>query len=370
MRTDNKQILLILPEVFNCSGGIQMFCRSLCLAAANWSKENGASVSALVLNDGSEPDSRYVNGGFSNYEGARKSKIKFIRNFLHQIITNKFDWIIVGHISLSPLALLAKLFKPNIKIAVITYGIEVWGPLSKTHRKVLGNAEIVFAISDYTKDQLIKHNNILAERIKIFPCTLDPYWSNTSQTRGLESSPPVILSVNRMTKEDRYKGIDNVIRSLPAVLQNVGPFEYRVVGQGDDIPRLKALAAALGVSRYVNFLGGLTDEELREQYCQCSLFIMPSRKEGFGIVFLEAMAYGKPVIGGAHGGTPSVVKDGETGFLVDNSDVDGIADVIVRLLSDDEMRNSFGKAGYEQLAIEFTFRKFEQNFRDVFQPFT
>ena len=346
-----------------------MFCRALCLAAGNWAQDSGVSVSALVLNDASEPDARYVNGSFSHYAGASKSKITFVENFLRQVITNKYDWVVVGHVSLSPLALVAKLFNPKTKIAVVTYGIEAWGPLGNTHRKVLRQAEVILAISDYTKDELTKHNDIPAEKIKIFPCTLDPHWNSVPQAKGLECAPPVILSVNRMNKEDRYKGTDNVIRSLPIVLQKVGPVEYRVVGQGDDVPRLKALATALGVSHYVNFMGGITDEELREQYRRCSLFIMPSRKEGFGIVFLEAMAYGKPVVGGAHGGTPSVVRDGETGLLVDNSDIDGIAGAIIRLLNDDEMRNSFGQAGYQRLINEFTFKKFEQNFREVFQSF-
>jgi glycosyltransferase involved in cell wall biosynthesis len=170
-----------------------------------------------------------------------------------------------------------------------------------------------------------------------------------------------------MEKEDRYKCIDNVIRSLPAIVREAGPVDYRVVGRGDDVPRLKALAAGLGMSRYVNFMGGVSDAELRVQYQNCSLFVMPSRKEGFGIVFLEAMAYGKPVVGGAHGGTPSVVKDGETGLLVDSSDVAGIAQAITRLLSDKKMREEFGRAGHQRLLDKFTFDKFEYNLQEVFR---
>jgi phosphatidylinositol alpha-1,6-mannosyltransferase len=365
----NKRVLLLLPEVFGCAGGIQMFGRALCRAMGKWAQNNGASVSALVLNDDIVPDKRYVNGGFTSFLGAGKSKVRFIKNCLHRIIADHYDWIIIGHVSLSPFALLSRMVNAEVKTGIVTYGIEVWQPLTKSQRKALRQADVVLAISDYTKEKLIKHSGVRAEKIKIFPCALDPYWELTAPLTKLECTPPVILSVSRMNKEDRYKGIDNVIKGLPAIVRELGPVEYRIIGQGDDVPRLQALAAGLGVARYVNFIGGVSDQELRKQYQHCSLFVMPSRKEGFGIVFLEAMAYAKPVIGGAHGGTPSVVKDRETGLLVDSSDVEGIARSITGLLLDEEMREALGRAGHRRLLDEFTFDKFEHNLKEVFDSF-
>jgi glycosyltransferase involved in cell wall biosynthesis len=128
---------------------------------------------------------------------------------------------------------------------------------------------------------------------------------------------------------------------------------------------LRALAAKVGVSSYVKFIGGVTDAELRDEYRRCSLFVMPSNKEGFGIVFLEAMAYGKPIVGAAEGGTPSVVKNGETGLLVDYADVAGIANSITRLLGDDTLRESYGRAGHRRLLNEFTFDRFEHNLEQL-----
>ena len=342
-----------------------MFCRALCLAAGGWARDTGASVSALVLNDAIAPDARYVNGGFTSYLGAGKSKTKFVRQYLRQIVSNHYDWIIFAHVSLSPLALVARLFNPRVKIGIAAYGIEVWGPLSKLQREALRAADVVLAISEYTKAQVARHAEIDPDKIRIFPCTLDPHWEIDAYTTTPGRTPPVILSVARINKDDRYKGIDNVIRSLPAVVREVGPVDYRVVGRGDDAPRLRAIAAGLGVSRYVNFMGSVAEAELREQYKRCSLFVMPSNEEGFGIVFLEAMAFGKPVVGGANGGTPSVVNDGETGLLVDSSDVAGVGQSLINLLNDRELRERLGQAGHQRLLDNFTFDKFERNFREV-----
>jgi glycosyltransferase involved in cell wall biosynthesis len=313
------------------------------------------------------PDARYLNSGVASYTGAGKNKAKLVGHYLRRLSTTRYDQIIFGHVYLSPLAFLARLFNPAVKIGVISYGIEVWQPLKRSQRMALLRADVVLAISDYTKEEVSRHNNIPPEKITVFPCTLDPYWKESVPVAESESTPPMILSVARMKKEDRYKGIDNVIRSLPNVVRSVGPVEYTVVGQGDDVPRLKALAAGLGVSRYVKFMGGMSDAELRDLYQHCSLFVMPSKKEGFGIVFLEAMAYGKPVIGGAHGGAPSVVKDGETGLLVESSDVGAIGNFIIRLLADKKMRHDFGEAGHRRLLGEFTFEKFERNLSEVFR---
>lgn len=364
--TSPKKILLVLPGAFECAGGIQMFCRALCLAAGRWAKTNGGTVTALVLNDEVAPDPRYVNGGFALYEGAGKSKSKLIRHYLTQITLSRFDWIIFGHLTLSPLALLATKLQPRAKTAVVTYGVEVWRPLTKMQRRALRSVDVVLSISDHTRAELIKHSGIAIEKIKVFPCTLDPHWDLEIPAASSECETPLLLTVARMTKEDTSKGIDSVIRGLPHVMADIGPVEYRVVGRGADVPRLRALADALGIGKHVIFTGELADAELRELYRRCSLFILPSRQEGFGIVFLEAMAYGKPVIGGLHGGTPFVVKDRETGWLVDSSDVPEIAQTIIRFLGDEKLRKSFGTAGRERLMREFTFQNFEQNFDEIF----
>jgi len=357
MKSAKKRILLVLPEVFGATGGIQMFCRSLCLAAGRWAHQNNGSVDALVLNDADAPDSRYVNGGFRHFRSAGKSKAKLLASYLQHVVPDPPDLVVFGHISLAKLAVL-----PGIrlrKLCILTYGIEVWRPLAMAERKALQKADAVLAISEYTRSEILKRNPLPPEKIRLIPPSLDPYWLADSQSPAT-AVPPVILTVTRMAKDEDYKGVDSVIRSLPAVVAQLGgAVDYRIVGRGDDVPRLEALAKELSVSRYVTFSGELTADALREQFRTCSLFVMPSEKEGFGIVFLEAMAYGKAVIGGAHGGTPSVIQDGETGLLVERFDIGGIADAIVRVLKDDGLRLRLGRGGRERLLSVFTFQRFD-----------
>lgn len=340
-----------------------MFCRALSMAAGRWARREGASVSALVLNDGAAPDARYVNGGFDCFVHAGRSKTKFVASYLRLLAGARYDLVVSAHVSLAPLALAARARGRKVRIAVIAYGMEVWRPLSTSQRAALRSADAVLSISDYTSEELAKWGGIEPGKIRLFPCSLDPFWqvAEVTVTADADAAAPVMLSVVRMEKEDRYKGIDSVIESLPSVVREVGAVDYRVVGQGADVPRLKALAAELGVAGYVTFAGALSDSELRDEYRRCSLFVMPSEKEGFGIVFLEAMAHGKAVVGGAHGGTPSVVVDGRTGLLVKRSDTAALSRALVRLLGDPSLRERMGRAGRERLLADFTFASFERN---------
>ncbi|HJQ70388.1 MAG TPA: glycosyltransferase family 4 protein [Blastocatellia bacterium] len=357
MQNRGKRILLLLPEVFGSAGGIQMFCRALCYGAGRWAQKNGAEVSALVLNDNAAPDARYVDGGFRSYITSGGSKAKFIKSYVQQSAAFNPDLVIVGHISLSPLSLISR----RAKSCVIAYGIEAWRKLSQVEKRALERAERLLAISEYTRSELCRLNSLPETKVDIFPCSLDPHWTAEELPAPETASPPLLLTVSRLNQSDSYKGVDSVIECLPDVVDCVGPVDYRIVGGGDDMPRLRALAERLGIIDYVTFTGEVSDGQLRDLYKRCSLFVMPSEAEGFGIVFLEAMAYGKPIIGGAHAATPSVVEHEQTGLLVERKDVAAIAQSIIRILKDDDLRLRLGSAGRRRLVDRFTFESFESN---------
>jgi len=368
MKSHPKRILLVLPEVFGCEGGIQMFCRSLCLATGRWAEHHNASVSAIVLNDRNEPDARYVNGGFSGYVAAHRSKARVVSSYVQQTLSHRPDLIVFGHVSLAPLLLIPT--TRDSKTCVFAYGIEVWQSPGLAVQRALRRADAVMAISEYTRSELLRQMNMNPDKVNLFPCSLDPHWLPEVIDYESPEGVPVILTVCRLNKDDAYKGVDSVIRSLPAVVRECGPVAYRIAGQGDDVSRLKTLAEELNVSALVTFAGELSEDALRAEYRRCSMFVMPSEGEGFGIVFLEAMAHAKPVIGGAHGGTPSVITHGETGLLVSRLDIEELSQSIIRILKDNELRMGLGRAGHKRLLDDFTFRSFEANLDSLLQRMT
>ncbi|MDR7415105.1 MAG: glycosyltransferase family 4 protein [Armatimonadota bacterium] len=159
----------------------------------------------------------------------------------------------------------------------------------------------------------------------------------------------VVLTVGRLVPR---KGHDLVIRALAALGEELGPVRYVIAGTGPEEDRLRRLAEELGVGGRVIFAGYVPEEDLPGLYAACEVFVMPSRTlkardgiEGFGTVFLEAGACGKPVIGGKSGGVAEAVEDGVTGWLVDPEDPGELVRALGRLLRDPELRRRMGEAG-------------------------
>jgi glycosyltransferase involved in cell wall biosynthesis len=137
------------------------------------------------------------------------------------------------------------------------------------------------------------------------------------------------------------------------------------VGDGSDRQRLVDLARGLNVDAYVHFLGRVSDEELKAAYARCSVFVLPSACEGFGLVFVEAMAYGKPVVAARAGATPEVVQDGETGILIDFGDVGQLTAALAKLLSEPESRQRMGAAGLAIVRQKYSYESLKSNLKIV-----
>ncbi len=328
------RFLLMSPELFRHEGGIarimRLYLKALCEIAGPTGR-----VDSVVLND--QPDTeprlaRYTNDRLGEHLGCDRSKFRFIRHTLR--LARRADILVCAHLHQLPIAWLATKFNPRLKYHLVAHGIEVWRPYRGLERHALLGAHRILCVSEYTRRQMLRFcPQLHPDRLVVLPNTLDPHFAPKP-----ESSPatvsfalPRILTVGRLASADAYKGFDLLIEALPLIRRDYPTARLRIVGQGDDQPRLTALVARLGVSGSVDFLGPIDDAALRVEYAACDLFALPSRREGFGLVYLEAMIYGKPCLAARSGGAPEVVDD-SVGALVEYGNLTDLAAAVSDLV--------------------------------------
>lgn len=253
----------------------------------------------------------------------------------------------------------------RLPFVIYAHGNEILDAMKGSYvkpRLALQRASRVFANSRFTADLVLQAGVDSAKIVIIRPgCDTDRFSPRTpnkafrEKILGARRDSRVLLTVGL----ERLKGHDMVIRALPRLLKTNSDVTYLIAGAGptDD---LDVLARECGVRDHVVFLGLVPEEDLPDLYAASDIFVMPSRQnlavhsvEGFGLVYLEASASGKPVIGGRSGGVPDAVVDGTTGILVDPMDPDNIADAIRTLLNSPELSNELGENGRRRTVSEF-----------------
>jgi glycosyltransferase involved in cell wall biosynthesis len=278
---------------------------------------------------------------------------------------------VAGHPNLAPVTSTMRFAAPRLKSIVCTHGVEVWEPLTRMRRMALRRADVVLAPSKYTADHVAAIQRVATQKIRVLPWALDPQFEALAPQSGKAAAPEnfpegrVVLTVGRWRADERYKGMDTLITALPRLLPRWPELQLAAVGDGDDREWLEDLAEETGVQRHVHFLSGLSYAELATCYAHCEIFALPSRGEGFGLVYLEAMACGKPVIGGSHGGAPEVIDDGKTGYLVPHGDAAQLATAIETLLADPALEQEMGRRGKQRVENEFRFSVFAKSFRKI-----
>lgn len=203
----------------------------------------------------------------------------------------------------------------------------------------LRHADRILAVSGYTRERLLKEQDLEPSKISLLPNTFDQKRFKIGckpihllERYGLKPEQQIILTVNRLSSRESYKGYDKVLEALPQIRQVIPDVHYIIVGKGDDRPRIEKLISQRQMQDYVTLAGFIPDTELGDYYNLCDVFAMPSKLEGFGIVYLEALASGKPTLGGNQDGAIDALCHGELGALVTPDDVVEIAKTIIQIL--------------------------------------
>jgi len=352
-------VLFLTPDLFG-PGGIARHGRIVCQALL----ESGAQVDALALNDSSAPGAAgaqpMLDSPRMHHVGCDGNRKTFVRRAL-SLSARRPSLVLVEHVNFSPLGWIVAR-RARAPWAFVAHGVEVWSPLSSLRQTSLRRADQIICVSHFTARRIVEANGAPAKRTRVLHNCLDPFFGFAPAPQT--PSRPSLLTVGRMNLSEQYKGHNYVIRALPLLLARFPDLVYNVIGDGEGRPKLQHLACELGVENSVRWQARVSDEELARAYAQASLFIMPSQNEGFGLVFVEAMAQGVPAIGGNTDATPEVIADGETGFVVNPTSVEQIAEKTALLLGDSSLRDRMGRAAIARVEGNFSFPLFKARLRE------
>jgi len=357
--------LLIAPEFAASDGGIQRILRLYLNALA---EDPAHDELALVsLNDtpahlATRPAtaSDRLNGKPLSAVGCSLSKPAFTRAAIRA--GSGAHRIVCGHAALLPVAALAT--RPGASLALVAHGYEVWQPFTLARRVALARCNRVYCVSRYTRDRIAANHPRMTSRLRVVPNALDPALLSGPAPGGPPPGiPPVVLCVGRLHPNEAYKGYELLLRAfalLPAAAfhhrDDLAP-RLRFVGEGDDLPRLRALAAELHLAHRVEFSGRLSDPDLRRAFADCSCFALPSTGEGFGLVYLEALAAGRPCVGVSAGAVPELIT-AETGVLAPPGEpaalAAALAECLVRCWDPAALRQAALRYSYPHLVTALT----------------
>lgn len=377
MLVETRNLHVWAPGLLS-TGGIQTSSRHFLEALAGVIPAEAIRV--LVKNDRPE-------AGF-NYNGFHRLSVyghwrpplrtpRFAADCLRFALRERPRLIVSTHLNFGPVARAARELV-GVPYILMAHGIDAWDLKSRSRINALRKADLVLAVSRYTRIRLVQDLGLDPLRVQVLPNTFSPERFSIApkparllQKYGVNSETPVILTVCRLAGAERYKGYDQMIEAMPRILSEVPDARYLLVGSGPDRSRIENLISRVGVQRSVTLTGFVPDEELADYYNLCDLFAMPSKAEGFGIVYLEALACGKPVLAGNKDASPDTLDNGELGLLVDPDDADEIAAETIRVLRRQHPHpNLFRPEFLRQRVTElFGFEKFKSTVAERLKPF-
>jgi glycosyltransferase involved in cell wall biosynthesis len=336
--TNGLGVLMLLTDGFGGRGGIAKFNRDFLQALdACGSVERVHALPRLVP----QPIEEMIPEAVVYDRKAARGRLAFLRRVAaHAWHDEQIDLVICGHLHLLPAAWLAARVR-GARLALIVHGIEAWAPSRKFVANWLARrVDAVITVSRYSAEQFARWSKMPIDRAFVLSNCVDldtfrpqPRAPALLERYGLKSSK-VLLTVGRMSSQERYKGFDQVIELMPHLLKRFPDLKYLIVGEGDDRPRLEAKTASCGVANHVIFAGQIPESEKVAHYNLADAFVMPSTGEGFGIVLIEAAACGVPVIGSRTDGSREALRDGLLGRLIDPRKPDELIEAVTAVLKD------------------------------------
>jgi len=308
------RILALVTDAFGGFGGIAQYNRDLLKALAALPGVDAVHVLPRLAPDDPEP----LHSSIHQHE-AIFSRPMYSAAALWLAIRTRPTIVFNGHILHGPLSS-AVASGVGARLISQLHGTEVWGDIKNRHRRPLEDSDLVLAVSRDTRAKLLSKADVEPERAVVLNNTVGQEFTpgdrKIARTKYGLTQEFAILTVARLDAPDGYKGHDRIIPTVAKLRSDGLNVCYLIAGVGEDRARLEGLARNHGLEGIVRFLGKVSSADLPDLYRAADLFALPSAGEGFGIVFLEAMACGTPAIGLCVGGAPDALGDGELGLCV------------------------------------------------------
>ena len=364
-----KKLLFLTLNTFSATGGIEKVCRVAAKALHEIASE--AKTRAIVFSmydKSSDVDGRYLSS--SAFKGFKGNRIQFVLGSVKE--GRKADVVILSHINLLMVGYLVKLFSPKTKLVLIAHGIEVWSKLNWRKRKMLQAVDQFLPVSRFTAQKLQTEQRIAPDKIEVLNNCLDPFLEKKSETRkerdlkikyGIKKGDFVLLTLTRLKYSEQYKGYDKVVKAMASLKDSHPEIKYLIVGryEAEEKARLDKIIKAQGLLDKVVYAGFIPEEDLSAHFSLADVYIMPSTGEGFGVVFIEALFYGKPVIAGNKDGSVDALGGGELGILVNPCEEVEIISAIEKLYN-----NKSGHVPNHQTIIQkFGFASYRESWRQL-----
>ena len=335
-----KKIVLFTLQTFSTTGGIQKMSRTLAHSLNTIAKHNNWDFKLWSAYDSdSDLMDKYLPS--ENFKGFGANRAAFV--FKTIMTANEPDVIILTHINLAIVGLIVKAINPKCKVWLIGHGIEVWRPLSKLKKRFLKRCDQIICVSKFTKEQMVLRHGVDTDQCTILNNVVDPFMplptsfskpEHLLKRYRLTNDNPVIFTLTRLASYEQYKGHDQVIKVLRSLTYKFPTVKYVLAGQYDhkEEIRIQKMISANKLDVEVILTGFIKDDELSDYFLLADLFVLPSKKEGFGIVFIEALANGLPVICGNADGSIDAIYNGELGTAINADDLTELESAITRHL--------------------------------------
>lgn len=349
-------VLALITDGFGGNGGIAQYNRDLIKALTLCP----GIERVVVLPRLGEAGAAALPAGVRQLKPRRNAAVYSLAAINVALTRGPFAAVFCGHLHLAPLArVLASLL--GVPLWLQLHGWEAWRVPRRSEQRAAEHASLITAVSRTTRTRFLAVCGADPACVRVLPPTVEQCFGRGARSEELAAryglhGKRVLLTVGRLNPEERYKGHDLVIRALPKMIAAFPDVVYLIVGGGDDKARLEALAREVAVADHVVFVGRVSADELPQLYRLADVFVMPSTQEGFGIVFLEAVASGLRVIGGNADGSADALADGAIGTLIDPADTAALVSAVTAALD--------GGAEPADVA-RFRFGNFARHVRDL-----